>query len=95
MGTATELGNYAWYSANDSRTHPVKGKAANSLGLYDMSGNVWELFQDVYSQTHAELRGGGWSISASYCSVAIRSTSLSSVTLNGSNEDLGFRVVCP
>jgi formylglycine-generating enzyme required for sulfatase activity len=49
-GTNTEgqLGNYAWY--NTSATHPVGEKAGNSLGLYDMSGNVYEWCWDRYSK---------------------------------------------
>ena len=41
------VGDVAWYSGNaSSTTHVVKGKPANSLGLYDLSGNVWELCWD-------------------------------------------------
>ena len=37
------IDDYAWYSANSSSTtHPVGTKLPNELGLYDMSGNVWE-----------------------------------------------------
>lgn len=40
----SELRRYAWYSSNNSRgqTHPVGQKEPNGLGLYDMTGNVWE-----------------------------------------------------
>ena len=54
--------------ANNASTHPVAGKEANELGIYDMSGNVREWVWDWFSESEINpnsgssrgIRGGGW-----------------------------------
>ena len=97
------LKNYAWYSGHSSnKTHQVGTKAANSLNLYDMSGNVWEWCWDWHDSIDAGTpsggaasgsgrvcRGGGWYYNDLFCRVYERG----SVNPGSRYNYLGFRLV--
>lgn len=101
---SNEADEVAWYSENSGgRTHTVATKAPNSLGLYDMSGNVLEWCQDFYYNYSSEaqvnpvgpesgytnvVRGGGWGWDRMSCRVTCRD----SYDPHERANDLGFRI---
>ena len=86
---SNDLDEVAWYNSNSNNaTNPVGMKAPNELGIYDMTGNVWEWCQDRYATYSSDaqtdpvgpengstyvLRGGSWNNVAGRCRVSFRS----------------------
>ena len=61
------IGEVAWYKDNcNSSTQPVGKKQPNELGIYDMSGNVWE-FTSTLADGKVITCGGGWTSEANWC----------------------------
>ena len=75
---SNHVDDVAWYNRNSGNlTHEVKQLKPNELGLYDMSGNLWEWCSDLYDEnakdaTMRVLRGGGWNRNADRCQVTFR-----------------------
>ena len=102
---SNNIDDVAWnWDNSGGKTHPVKTKQANELGIYDMSGNVYEWCQDLYGSYSSEAQtnpkgatigshrvtcGGDWKYGARYCRSSYRD-------LDGPydrGDYLGFRLV--
>jgi len=90
---SNNIDNVAWYKGNsDKKTHPAGLKNSNELGIYDMSGNVWELTMPLFPNKSKEKQvmifGGGWNSAAT----GIQDNS-NVISIDTRRNDIGFRVV--
>ena len=102
---SNNINEVGWYSGNaSSQTHPIGEKNANELGLYDMSGNLYDWCSDWYGDYSSEAqtgptgpvsgsdrvsRGGCWYGSARYCRVSHRR---GVAMTSGKRSDQGLRL---
>jgi len=106
---SSNVDRLAWYDCNSGgSTHPVGTKEPNGLGLYDMSGNVWEWTSDWYGKDYYQQSprnnpqgpsSGSFRVIRDGCwngsSWLIRSTNRDRFKPGYRLDNLGFRLVLP
>lgn len=100
-----DIDRIAWYKKNSGAPHRIGSKIPNGLGIYDMSGNVWEWCEDIYNEnaysmhtrSNPLLSSGGSShvkrgggFGNSVSS--LRSANRGQLSTSFSRSDLGFRL---
>ena len=103
-----QLEKYGWYDKNSgSKTHPVGEKLANSWGLHDMHGNIWEWCEDLWHGNYngAPTDGSAWLTGGDQnrrslrggswynLDFSCRSADRNRNNADGRHDDIGFRVV--
>jgi len=101
------VGDIAWYVSNSgNQAHAVGGKAANALGLHDMTGNVWEWVNDWYGDNYYSVSASTNPLGPVYGSYRVlrggywsgstfimRSSWRGYITIGDAYSVIGFRVV--
>jgi len=102
---SSRVNDSAWFNQNSGEeTHPVGLMQPNALGLYDMSGNVWEWCWDYWhnypnseeknstlrpdSEITRIVRGGSWTHNDTFCEVSRRAAD----KMDNFDNFIGFRL---